>query len=229
MPTKISGTDLAYFSVPKNACTSIKAGILAHNDPGMMAKLAAFRDLPLEQRPPAGVLPNGKPVRHVHDLYPTVPFKPRLVLSLYRYRWFCVIRDPIRRFLSGYTNRIEHNDDLKHTDPAVLKAAGLSRTPDLEEFIARLEQYCAINLSIRHHFQPTIDFLGTRPQRYDRVFGMQELDEISRYCAAAGAHIALPHLQTGGAKLKTDVLTAPMQTRLKAFYAADYRHWGAFF
>lgn len=217
MPQRIVSTDLVYFPVPKVACTSIKTAILRHNDPTLAARIPAREPF---------ALPDGRKVRHIHEVYPSRPLRLYDPLVQTGRRWFCVVRDPLKRFLSSYSNRVLHHDDLKHSHPGALEAAGLMRQPDLEEFIDRLEAYCEVNRPIWHHVRPMVDFLGRRPKRYDRIFSMRALDQIADYCAEAGAPIALPHLQTGGPKFAVSDLSPRSMEKLKRYYAEDYRRYG---
>lgn len=214
MPQRITSTDLVYFPVPKVACTSIKVAILQHNDPTLAARIPAPKPIDL---------PNGRKGRHIHDAYPSRPYRFYNFLRYPGGRWFCVVRDPLKRFLSSYSNRILHHDDLKHSPPEALEAAGLVRQPDLEDFVDRLEAYSSVSNSIHHHTQPMVHYLGTRAQRYDRIFSMRELDQIAGYCTEAGAPITLPHLQAGGPKLAISDLSDRAVEKLKRYYAEDYR------
>ena len=215
MAVKVKGTPLVFFPVPKNACSSVKYSLLNHNEDGMADRL-----------PITG--PDGKTVRYVHEIYPTRRFQWFTPLQYAGTRWFCVARDPVRRFLSGFGNRILHRDDLKRSKPGVLEKAGLSRHPDLEEFVAKLESYCAANNSVRHHFMPAVHYLGRRPDRYDRIFTMKSLGDIVDYCAEAGAQIALPHRQSKMAKLEIPELSATARAKLENFYAEDLRIWQSY-
>lgn len=213
MPVRVKPTNLVYVPVPKAACTSIKYGLLAQAHPDLVARLDAG---------------TARHLRTVHDWAPSVPLHPKHQLRYATRRWFCVVRDPVARFLSGYGNRVVHYDDLAATAAAV-EAAGLPRHPDLLAFVDNLERYMALNKTIKHHFLPMVRFLGRRPKRYDRIFRMTELSDLVAYLAAAGAPITLPHKQTGGPKLKRDALPAKSLARLEKVYAADYDAYGAWF
>lgn len=214
MVVVVKGTDLAFFPVPKNACSSVKYALLNHNEDGLADRLPA-------------VGPRGKTVRYVHQVYPTTRFGPLTPLRQARRRWFAVVRDPVRRFLSAYANRIVHHDDLKRCKPGALARAGLERHPDLERFVADLERYCAVSPITRHHVAPMVTYLGRRPERYDRLFAMSGLGQLPAYCAEAGAPVTLPHRQARGPKIDPAALSRAARDKLLQFYAEDYRYWGA--
>lgn len=215
MAIRVKGTRLVYFPVPKNACSSVKHSLLNHNEDGLADRL-----------PAPG--PKGREIRHPHQFYRTTPYRGYEPVLYFGTRWFCIVRDPVRRFLSGYGNRILHHDDLKRSKAGQLEALGLPRHPDLNEFALNLEKYIRICRPVRHHFLPSSRYLGTRPGRFDRIFPMQELPQIVPYCAQAGAVISLPHLQAKGAKLKPDDLTAQALAHVENYYAQDLRIWGPY-
>lgn len=218
MTCRINDTPLVYFPVPKIACTSIKYAILNHNQPGFASRIASEVDRQSER----GIL------RGVHAIYPTRPFRHRDRLRHFTGRWFCVVRDPVKRFLSAYSNRILFVDDLKHSDPAALELAGLSRQPELDEFIRSLADYRRINTSIDHHVAPMVDFLGHVPNRFHRIFDLSQMEELADYIAEAGVLMNFPRRQTGGPKLTPDMLSPASLRKLEALYAEDYRIFGRF-
>lgn len=217
MPIKVASTNLVYFPVPKVACTSIKHALLNHNEDGRADRLDAARQ-------------TDKSLPHVHMVYPSTPLRRRHFLEYFGRRWFCVVREPVSRFLSAYGNRVVHHRDLDGCRPA-LDRAGLSAEPDLETFVAHLDGYCAASRTIRDHVRPMVDYLGHTPRRYDRVFGMSELVALPAYLAEAGAGdgIVLGHKQTGGPKLTRGDLSPGALKRVTDFYADDYSAFGAWF
>jgi hypothetical protein len=186
---------LVYFPVPKIACTSIKEAILRHNDPEAFEALTDLEEL------------------HIR-YYPT-PRWGEEWRRFFRYvsRPFCVVRDPIDRFVSGYRNRVVFYKNFGHV-------------PDINDFSLKLSAQCAADSTyIDHHFTPMVGFVGRKPSFYARVFRWNELQEIPRYAG-------LPRLkrrQDGGPNMNRSDLSNEAIEHLKAFYAEDYRVWGAFF
>ncbi|MCB1349753.1 MAG: sulfotransferase family 2 domain-containing protein [Paracoccaceae bacterium] len=216
MPVAIKGTKLVYFPVPKVACTSIKTALLEHNDPGT---LALFRNGPRDLPP-----------RHVHEVYPTTDFALRNLLGhTYGKAWIAVLRDPIRRAVSGYRNRIVHHRDLDLTASAAFARLGLPEAPDLTTFALNLATYCRLNADTDHHFAPLTRYLGTKPGRFARVFRLSELDQFVGYVAQHGVHLTLPHEQSAGPPVGVDDLTDAARAALMAFYREDYEIWGDYF
>ena len=214
MPVRIANTQLVYVPVPKIACTSIKFAILDQCSPDT-AEILRASDLP------------GK---GVHGIFPSVAMRPKFAMMAMSplTKWFCVVRDPLRRFVSGYRNRILHHRDLEALDRSVFEHAGLSPNPDPDEFAMNLGRYAEISGSTKHHFGPLCMFLGHRPRMFHRIFCISEIDEIANYMAAYGGPAEIPHEQTGGPKMSVKDLSPNSIAHLQAYYSNDYRVWGPY-
>ena len=215
MSVKIANTRLAYVPVPKIACTSVKMAILRHNAPADYAALKAGE-----------IDGDGK---GVHGFYPTVPMSlSQMLTKPPTRRWFGIVRDPLKRFVSGYRNRILHHKDLRATSVAELEAAGLPLEPDIDLFAANLAAYSALNRSTRHHFAPICTYMGRHPRMFHRVFCISEIADLASYMAEHGGPSDLPHEQTGGPKMTVADLSPASIAALRDFYARDYAVWGRF-
>lgn len=215
MPVRIKNTRLVYFPVPKVACSSIKHALLNFNENGLASKLPArlpFRGL----------------VKTPHSYYPSPLFNPLHVVRYGRLKWFCVVRDPLERFMSAYAHRIGVRRDLHRSGRTGLRNPILNRSPDLGEFVDRFEDYYRSCYRVKHHFRPLCDYLGKKPNRFDRVFSLSELEELPAFIADEGARVTLPHLNSGPKKNPVPELTSSQRDKIESFYADDYRHWGSF-
>jgi len=203
---------LAYVSVPKIACTSLKA-LCFEIENGF-----AFRDFRLQGR-----------LYHVHDMYVSRPFEalPRDRLAgLERY---ALLRDPVARLLSSYANRVRHHRELGEAHlTAEARREGALPDPDLATFIDRLEVYRRHSPSIAHHTDPMTVYLGREPGFYTRLFPLDRVgDFVALLSERAGWALDLPRLQTGGPRIRPDDVTAAQRARLEAFYEEDWRVFGA--
>lgn len=138
---------------------------------------------------------------------------------------FTVVRDPVRRFLSAYGNRVRHYPDL-HKHPWhrwPLQTLGLSLDPDIDDFCRHFRAYYALNDKIRRHFRPQWRYLGRDLGWYDKIYRIENLDELAADLSElAGRKIRVPRLQTGGPKLSFDDLDAASQRLILNFTRADY-------
>lgn len=216
MPVRVKSTDLVYFPVPKIACSSIKYVLLNHNKDGMADRLPLTSKL------------RGR-ISNPHDYYPARLFRPWYSLQYGARKWICVVRDPLQRFLSGFSNRIQyHQDLLKHGYPEALDKKGLSQAPDLEEFVDCFERYSHNSRHVKQHFRPMCDFLGKDPEKFFKVISFDRLPEIEKLFAQNGLTISLPHLQAGGTRISADQLGSRAKSKLLKLFEEDYTIWGRY-
>jgi hypothetical protein len=207
---------IAYAPIPKNACTSLK--IFFH---GLVK----------------GVPFNG-PFDEVHSkfTYAAVDFEK---FSADRDHFkFCVVRDPLERFVSAFNNRVIHYRELSrdwvlaHSQNAtavieIFETKKLKFNPTLSEFTDRLEDYIAISNSIRHHFIPQQNFFHARPEAFDRVYTIEMLPDLAKDIAArTGKKVEFPRVQET-AELKNPARLSDLSSRqirkLIMFYVDDYK------
>ena len=141
----------------------------------------------------------------VHDKFPTKPF-----VEVEADIKFCIVRDPVDRFLSAYLNRIVHYGDM----PLV----------DLDEFINNFyEKYYRFDNNIHHHFRPQVDFIGHSPSYYSRIFFFNEMPSVPEFLSEIiGKSIESEHKQRtkGG---KKPIPTESQINSIKSFYEDDYK------
>lgn len=147
---------------------------------------------------------------------------------------FAITRDPVRRFLSMYSNRVVHHRELSNQGIVgiELEKNGLLPDPQINELIDRLDEYMAARPSIFHHARPQHDFIGSDLSIYSRLADISEVDvvineikEIWRengLATYADAAKPLRREQTGGPKLGLEVLTSESFERLLDYYKCDY-------
>ncbi|MCC5987484.1 MAG: sulfotransferase family 2 domain-containing protein [Pararhodobacter sp.] len=204
---------LSYLPVPKAACTSLKTLFFEVQN--------GFPFRPFST--------NGRQW-WIHDFYKTIPFEQIDHAAIAEHRRIAVLRDPVRRLLSCYSNRVVHHRELSREKARKpLKRADLPFDPDLPTFIAKLPAYCEAVPSIHHHAMPMVTYLGRDPAYFTRLYPMAELDQlVADMSALAGRELTLEKLQTGGPKIDPESLDAPERARLDDFYAEDYAHYGRY-
>lgn len=198
---------IAYFGVPKVASSSIKH---------MLYKLEHGR--PFEKAAHGG--------EHIHMVYPDkISVPPKQTGGLDGYWKFTVVRDPARRVLSCYGNRIIDQGDLRKGRLARTRALllGLSMTPGLDEFILALRRYRLQSGEVRHHSNPYARFLGDDLSFFDKIYTMEMLPELKCDLAErTGQTVELFSEKTDGAKFALDDLGDAAFEALLRYTRGDY-------
>ena len=149
------------------------------------------------------------------------------------YKIIAVIRDPIKRLISAYSNRVLYHKELSehviYSDK--IEAASLKFDPDINYFIKNLEAYqdCANKWTILHHTRPLIDFLGEDISLYTNIYPIEEISHIKEGMSLDANSYwitdripEIPKSQTGGPKLKLNILKPEQFDKLVDYYAKDY-------
>lgn len=217
---------LGYEPIPKVATTSMFDWMFSSLGPGVVGRL-----------PTRGERANA--VRNYFqfecdDIW-RAPNTVEGIESVRGYFRFALTRDPVRRFLSMYANRVVHHGELgaKSRAAPALRAAGLPFNPGINVLVERLEEYRAAVRSVHHHTLPMVGFLGDNLSVFDRLFDISQLgeavSEIRQFWSAQGVEIPagaipdFPRRQTGGPKLSSRILDEEAFERLLVLYADDYR------
>ena len=163
---KVRKYKIAFFSTPKAASTSVKL---------VLYKLKE------------GVEWKGDP-DGVHPEFPTsFPFDSNDFFCLSDYYKFCVIRDPIKRLLSSFYNRIYDHKDLEKC----LASKGLTENlfkekypnlnifPNIENYLINLQAYQNFSHSIKHHTISAKFFIGNQLNLYDKIYKIESLKELA--------------------------------------------------
>lgn len=135
---------------------------------------------------------------------------------------FTIIRNPIRRLLSVYTNRV-----LAHRDVAKALAktpyATLEPVPSADAFFCDLPRYRDHVPSIRHHTDPFAQFLGPDLRGYDAVFQVEQAAEMQTTLSERlGRPFVLENEQRSGARLQFDDLSSAAQAQILTHTQPDF-------
>lgn len=204
---------LSYISVPKVACTSVKH-VFYQAENGQTFK-------PFQA--------NGVQ-RHIHHLYPGYRFDQLPHDRIAGHHRVAVVRDPLQRLLSCYSNRVVFHRCLSEekVGPA-LAVAGLTCDPDLGEFLDRFDEYRAVSGEVSHHSNPLIHSLGEDPAFYGKIYAISQLAEfVSDINTRLGKDLKIGHSQAGGPKLQVADMSEAHRARFTERFAADYRIYGRY-
>lgn len=178
---------LIYVSIPKCACTSLK---------NCMFYIENKYDYKT-------IKTNGKNL-DIHRLYPSM-YHEKLIqkleknnLDINEFTKICLIRDPIKRFISAYTNRVNHHKELS---PKKINENNLDpkmANPSFIKFVKHYYIYRNVR-SIRHHTDSMYKFIGENPEYFDKIFNINNINEISDFLKNKyNIEYTIPKLQTGG-------------------------------
>jgi hypothetical protein len=219
MPYIMPAQRMAFFFSPKAGGTSLRA-FLFHAENGF-----PFRDYSVQgARVDANMLAHNFRFSRVDHA------------GLSEYRRFALLRDPVRRFLSGYSNRVVHYRELsiEAAGPQLLRE-GLPPDPDLGTFVDNYVGYLRCSKSLARHFLKQQKFIGSDPAYYERVFRLERSDELVAFVnAACGTTAKMPRLQTGGPRYDLFALDEDLQARIVDICRHDIafrmfpEYWGAY-
>jgi sulfotransferase famil protein len=207
--------ELFYAAVPKVACTSVKSMFFViengrHFEPYTI---------------------NGRP-KHIHNIgYPSNLREDYPDKRIATYHRVALVRDPVKRFLSAYGNRVLHHKELSMDKAGLkLKKLGLEPTPDLGLFVDKHAEYLEAHPSILHHTRPMIDYLGEDAGYFSKLY---PLEDINQFVKDISEHVEMEveigREQTGGKKIKPSDLTEAQTQKIKDYYESDYRVFGDYF
>ncbi|MGD1703203.1 tetratricopeptide repeat protein [Dapis sp. BLCC M229] len=200
---KFEELELVYLPIPKCASTTLKH---------------TFYSLKFNQE-------YSGTVEQIHQLWYPYTDVLKNLKNLDKYFKFTVIRDPIKRLLSCYKNRVLHHKSLwLKSVRGKLENAGLKLEPDINYFVENLENYFQISDAMIHHASPQNKYIGKDLGIYDLICPIENLESLRQIISQkAKVEIEFPRLQTGGPKITLKDLTEKSLTKLIEFYAEDYQ------
>lgn len=124
------------------------------------------------------------------------------------WRRFAVVRDPVKRLLSAYSNRVLHYKELSVAAAGeALRKKGLAADPDVETFFANIDGYRGVSKWIRRHTQPQEYFLGPDQGYFDAIYRVEDIGVFAEAMNTEyGTSAVMPREQTGGPKFAFEAL-----------------------
>jgi hypothetical protein len=192
-----------------------------------------------------GHLKNNKKVNAIHGFFryglcvdvvqvENVMSSVQMYDSFYR---FTITRDPVKRFISMYSNRVVHFRELSElSKPASrLIDCGLPFDPQINDLVDNLDAYMQCQQSIFHHARLQMDFLGPDLSVFNRIADITAVGEVVNEIRAFWVREGMVEIceraplepgrkQTGGPKLGLNVLSPDSFERLIEYYRKDYEN-----
>jgi hypothetical protein len=160
---------IAYMALPKAACSSIKKALAAH-DPDAELNVNRHYEYDYDRW---------------HEVYPTTRFRPHRWEDVTK-EWFgfTVVRDPVKRLMACYTNRVVERRELEHS-PKIRKGIfDLPVDPDPDFFFQNISDYQSASSVIKHHSLHTWLFTGRDLSVYDAVYTTENIGDLSKDLSA---------------------------------------------
>lgn len=197
-----SDDQIAYYHAPKNGSRTL------------LGYLALTKDQDLYQNHP-------EYFQEVHDeVYEELrkrvnklgkhDYNPEAVPVVENEYRIVIKRDPVKRFISGYSNRVLHHGKL----------GGMK--PDFAEFIKRFDYFNSKYSDIETHFKPQTRFFGLDKSKYTHTFDVSEMSLVKEFFEDIYKR-KFPdlHLQQGGRNKKPEV-TKEQEAWIQDRYRQDY-------
>lgn len=134
---------------------------------------------------------------------------------------FCIVRDPVDRFMSAFTNRVLFHKRIPNINPNIT----------FDEFFDTLEE--RINTpqydNFKKHVEPLTYFLGKDPTFYNYIFNIREISKVKDLIEKIyGVTLPNLHLQKSG-NIEKPKPSAHQIEWIKNRYKMDYEVYGNWF
>ncbi len=206
---------LLYIPIPKNACSSIKHALY---------EIENGKAFDYEKKRDHGF-------RDIHDYFEKREgaFTGLGTLRDRGEEWcFAVVRDPVSRLISCYRNRVLDLKDLEACSMS-LEKMGLPVRPDLDTFVLNLERYREASQSIDHHARAQHEFLGGTMDYLDRVFPIEQLDELIEKLREYDPELVFRQAKSGGTPAGLKDMSEEALEHALSYYEKDYELLGTYY
>jgi hypothetical protein len=151
----------------------------------------------------------------VSQIYRSKKFKPANCEDYFK---FCVFRDPFERFISFYQDKIIREKFFLNELP--LSSRELFTDCSIEITLDNLDYLRKCSKIVRHHTDNQVFFLGNDPSFYDKVFLMDELEELSSVLFKKTG-LDLGRINTNKEKVPMEIGTNTIK-KIQEVYSKDF-------
>jgi len=137
---------------------------------------------------------------------------------------FVVVRDPIKRFVSAYSDRIVYSKVLQRADVQdLLIHHSLSPDPDINNFVTNIELYRYLSEDVYQHTNPQVYRIGKDLTRWDSVYKIENLDRLRcKLVDLTGIEFNFLKARSTQSKAILEQLTTESKHKLHTMYSQDY-------
>lgn len=196
-----SDNQIAYFHAPKNGSRT------------MLGYLALTREANLFEEHPEYFHPTDdevySPLRERVQRSNKHHYNPNEVPIVDNPIRLVIKRDPVKRFVSGYRNRVLHHKRTK-------------TQPSFDKFVEDFDYYYNSEPDIQTHFRPQVYFFGLSKENYTHVFDTSEMSLVKELFEDTYSR-SFPNLrlQQGGNHVSINVSTE-QEKKIRRLYEQDY-------
>ena len=147
---------------------------------------------------------------------------------------FLVIRDPIKRLLSAYSNRVLHYKELSLEFLSAKSPEFVGQvpyySPTLVQFINHLIEYSMIP-NINHHIEPVSERLTSKDLcQFGKIYPIENISSLGADLSTVlGRDVKFDRSQTGGRKIPLGELSLIQMKTLIDYYKEDYQLLSEFY
>lgn len=203
----LSDQQLIYIPIPKNACSTVMHAL---------HEIEFGYEYSYDTHRPWGY-------RDIHDYYQkrADAFTSVSALKQTSFTTFAIVRDPVKRLISCYRNRVVDLKDLEKSR-IILQHEGIPVAPNINTFILRLEDYQKASKVIEHHSRPQEQFLDDSLEYLDRIYPIEEFDKLVDMLKQYKPDLEMKSKKTGGTSYSLQDLSAEALEKALTFYKKDY-------